>query len=378
MDTDILWERKPHTEAKHLVLKNYLNGWYPVMAYQSLKVRYGDQKPRLLVVDGFAGPGQYLGGKEGSPLIMLRTLLEHDKMPRPDEVDFEFHFIEVDRRCLQHLQEMVSGLGDLPANISVNYHHGKFRDEFDAILSQVEAESADFPPSFVFVDPFGYKENDLSLVGRFLDIERCESLTFLPLSNIHRFVTEAAVEEALDALFMTKQWREARDLGGDERKAFLMQLYEGQLLDRKGVECVRSFQLLTDSGNDYRLVFDLGDKRGLSIAKDAMWFADPVSGTKFRSRTHSNNDLVLFTPEEDLDTSPLLRELRSRFGTDWFRVEDALDCTLLDTPYREAHLRTPTLKPAEDEGLIEVDRPGDRGYPRAKDRPPGTKIRFKQ
>lgn len=362
-----------------MVLKSYLNGWYPIMVNQSLKVRrIGGKRPKLLIVDGFAGPGQYVGGAEGSPLIMLRTLLEHGKMPRRDEVDFEFRFIEVDERCLQNLRDTVSVLGDLPANISVSYHHGKFRDEFNLILSQLEADPADFPPSFVFVDPFGYKENDLSLVGRFLDIERCESLTFLPLSNIHRFVTEEDVEDALDSLFTTKRWREARDLEGDERKAFLMRLYEGQLLDRKGVEFVRSFQLLTDSGNDYRLVFGLGDKRGLSIAKDAMWFADPVSGTKFRSRTHSNNDLVLFAPDENLDTGPLLKELRSRFGTEWFRIEDALDCALLDTPYREAHLRKPTLKPAEDGGLIEVDRPGDRGYPPAKDRPPGTKIRFKE
>jgi hypothetical protein len=32
---------------------------------------------RILFVDGFAGPGRYLDGEDGSPLIALKTLLDH-------------------------------------------------------------------------------------------------------------------------------------------------------------------------------------------------------------------------------------------------------------------------------------------------------------
>jgi hypothetical protein len=32
---------------------------------------------RLIFTDGFYGPGEYETGEEGSPLIALRTLLEH-------------------------------------------------------------------------------------------------------------------------------------------------------------------------------------------------------------------------------------------------------------------------------------------------------------
>ena len=53
-----LWPLEPQTLGKHLVLRNYLNGWFPILG------RWND---RLLFVDGFAGPGEYDGGEKGSP-----------------------------------------------------------------------------------------------------------------------------------------------------------------------------------------------------------------------------------------------------------------------------------------------------------------------
>ena len=55
---DTLWELDPHTLGKHLVLRAYLDAWLPVM---------GSWQGRLLFIDGFAGPGEYEGGEEGSP-----------------------------------------------------------------------------------------------------------------------------------------------------------------------------------------------------------------------------------------------------------------------------------------------------------------------
>ncbi len=32
--TDVLWERDPHTAAKHTLLRRYLSAWFPIMAKQ--------------------------------------------------------------------------------------------------------------------------------------------------------------------------------------------------------------------------------------------------------------------------------------------------------------------------------------------------------
>jgi len=55
---------------------------------------------RILFVDGFAGPGRYAGGEEGSPLIALETLLAHPQFQTPQgqrEVVFIFIKKEQDR-----------------------------------------------------------------------------------------------------------------------------------------------------------------------------------------------------------------------------------------------------------------------------------------
>ncbi len=92
-----LWNMEPHTAAKHRVLRAYLDAWLPVMGYQALAVRgFADDAPRLLLVDGFAGPGRYASGEAGSPLIMLDALLSHKAFARLAGVTFIFLFIEHD------------------------------------------------------------------------------------------------------------------------------------------------------------------------------------------------------------------------------------------------------------------------------------------
>ncbi len=67
---DILWELEPHTLGKHRVLRAYLDAWFPILS---------SWRKRILFIDGFAGPGEYKGGEEGSPQIaspLLRSRFE--------------------------------------------------------------------------------------------------------------------------------------------------------------------------------------------------------------------------------------------------------------------------------------------------------------
>ena len=56
------WEIKPHTIAKHALLKAYLNAWFPIL---------GTSEQRVIFLDGFAGPGVYKDGQPGSPIIAI-------------------------------------------------------------------------------------------------------------------------------------------------------------------------------------------------------------------------------------------------------------------------------------------------------------------
>lgn len=57
MPHPVIWELKPHTKAKHDILRRYLQAWFAIM---------GQTYPRIVYIDGFAGPGEYDRGEEGS------------------------------------------------------------------------------------------------------------------------------------------------------------------------------------------------------------------------------------------------------------------------------------------------------------------------
>lgn len=358
MTEPVLWPLDEHTRAKHRVLRAYLDAWIPILGQQALRARsFTTGEPRLLLVDGFAGPGRYARGEPGSPLIMLDALASHRVLPRLAGVEFIYLFIEQDTRRVEHLRGEILKL-DLPANAQVTVEQGAFETTFGAIVDDVVGRDQRFVPTFAFIDPFGYSAASMSLTGRFLDFPRSEALFFLPLSFIHRFVGREGQDAALTALFNTDRWREAIALQGEQRREFLLALFEEQLQSQGQVEHVRSLGLTTRDGNDYRLVFATGHRRGLEVMKRAMWTVDPVEGTRYTARTESGQE-VLFQPE--VDTSALLAELREVFGTEWFTVGQAADVALFRTPFvPDAHLKRMTLMPAEQAGTLEVDRPPGR------------------
>ncbi len=372
MAEPVLWPLDDHTRAKHRVLRAYLNAWLPVMGQQAEKViRLTNDPPRLLLVDGFAGPGRYETGEEGSPLIMLKTLLDHDAFERMSGVEFNYLFIEHDARRVAHLETELESL-DLPANVKYELVAGEFEDTFGEIVEETHGkEGRTLIPTFAFIDPFGYKASSMSLAGRFLEFSRCEVLIFLPLTHVARFVGRDGQENAMNSLFGCRRWEDAKELQGSARREFLLELFEERLHGQGKVEHVRSFELRTADGNDYRLVFASQHDRGLELMKDAMWSVDFVKGTRYIATRTAQGQEVLFTPDPDaVDTSPLLSHLREKFGTEWFTIEEA-DESVLETVFRVAHLRRKTLAPAERDGKIEVDRSG-----RQRQFASGVRIRF--
>ncbi len=316
-EQEVVWQIDPHTRAKHRILQRYLQAWLPIMS---------SRNERLVVVDGFAGPGVYKGGEPGSPIIALNAFLEHDYRSRIT-ADLSYLFIE---------------------------------------------RGASLAPTFAFIDPFGYSQAPLQLSGRFLEFPRCEVLLYAPLRFINRFLGRAGQEPALTSFFGTDRWREALPLQRSERIRFLHDLLYEQLQNEAGLLYVRSFEILAGGSRGYHLFFGTNNKeRGLRRMKEAMWSIDPVAGERFRDSTELGQE-PLFQPEPDLD--PLRTALRERFGMKPFAIEDALDFTLVETPYLPQHVKGPILKPLEKANEVEIVV-AKKGRRRGT-YPDGTQIRF--
>lgn len=355
----------PHTRGKHIILRRYLDAWLPIMSSLARR-RAMPGAGKLVLVDGFAGPGRYATGEDGSPLIMLKALIEHT---RQDLITAQLVYIFIEERIdrAEHLRQEIVAM-QLPEQVTVQVVHGKFEDVFTDLLDDVESRGGQLAPTFAFIDPFGYTDAPMHLAGRFLAFRRCEALVYMPLPFVNRFVAMPEQREAMTALLGSDRWQEALKLRGKERIEFLHQLFQEQLRFGASDRLVRSFEIPTRDGNGYRLYFTTGNETGLEKMKEAMWKADPLGGMRYVDTT---DELVLFEPEPD--TSSLLRALRLHFGSEPFSIRDAELYTLLNTPFLpRAHLKRRTLAIAEKAGSLEVlSERARRGT-----FPAGTRMRF--
>ena len=340
---EILWRREPHTEGKHLVLREYLKAWLPIL---------GKVSGRILFIDGFAGPGEYEGGEEGSPVIAMRTLAEHSAKIRAEVV---FLFIEKDERRARHLKGLVDRRRPrLPPTAKVLVRKGDFDSQMTEALDQLDEQKGLMAPALVMIDPFGVKGMPMDVIRRILANPKCEVYASFMWESMNRFFSTPEFEGPLDELFGTGDWRSANDLAEKERRDFLYGLYRSQLKEA-GAEQVVHFDLYAGNRLRYSIFFGTGHTKGSDRMKKAMWKVAPWGDFSFRGVMR--DQLVLLEPQPDFQ--PLRDTLQNRFADQgWVTVADILEFVSSDeTAYHDTQVKKPVLKPMEEEGLIRVERP---------------------
>lgn len=358
-----LWELEPHTAAKHEILRRYLNAWLPIM---------GSFNRRILYIDGFAGPGEYADGEDGSPIIALDVAIKHDA-DLADEI--VFIFIEQREDRCRHLKERLDQYDELPDNVVVQEPIlGTFDEQMEEVLDYLVEQNAALAPTFAMVDPFGFSDTPMSVVSRIMGHDKCEVLITFMYEYVNRFAKHPAeqIHHHLDGLYGTEDWRGVREIDDpDRRRRFLHDLYRDQLHQEADIEYVRSFEMINEGNRtEYFLFFGTNHPLGLKKMKYAMWKVDPGEGMQFSDFTVSDQE-VLFEPEPDFGQ---LREMILDWASGSRReVGEVERFVIEETPYAHTHYKRNVLMPLENEGEIEVvESPRQRGW----GFPDGTVIRF--
>jgi len=360
---ETIWVAEAHTIAKHRILRKYLGGWLPTLS---------SWNKRVLFIDGFAGPGEYAGGEEGSPIIALRTLLEHTYFNGMAGTEFVFIFIDERPDRIAYLEETaLPKLGALPPNVRVLSSAERFDVEMTRILDGLEGAGHNLAPAFAFVDPFGFSDTPMGLIARILTHARSEVFVTVMLENINRFLAhpESKIAAHYDALFGDSGYRELIDIKEDRLDA-IGNFYADQL--RKHAEFVWSFRMQDEANRPiYDLFFATKHIDGLSKMKKAMWSVDAGGGRRFSDR-HAG-DVTLF--DEQLDTKPLRKAMVERFSGQTVPYSTLERWVLVETDYHDSHIKTRTLRPLEDDGHAECVMPTGRSR-YARSFPNDCSVRF--
>jgi three-Cys-motif partner protein len=343
------WDLAAHTAAKLEILGAYLRAWFPILGRSQ-------NFDRIIYIDGFAGPGRYKQGEDGSPIIALKAALGAG-FQKP----VEFHFVERKRRVAAALNANIDHLKQqqaIPKNFEINVHELQTFEQ--AYEKHIRAHLKIHPraPAFALVDPFGWTGIPMGILSELMRRPSTEILVNFMFEEINRFINHPEQVKNFDTLFACPEWHRAYGLVGGVRKKFIHDLYRDQLRRAAGARYVRSFEMRNDrNASDYFLYFASNNLLGLARMKEAMWKVDPGGGFSFSDATNFDQ-AVLFQPEPD---RPALRRLiAARFAKRRATVRQIENFVVEDTPFHASHYRKVLAAMESDGSLTYLNPPGAR------------------
>lgn len=249
------WRSRENTRVKHDILFEYLQGFIPILSA-------GNREESLSVlhyVDSHAGRGWYEGGEHGSPIVAMKVgqeLYEYLGQYRDEPVYLECYNVEHDEENFASLEREIDAVRDRYPSVGVRNFFGPFQEYSDEILGLIKSGE----PTFVFIDPFGYRGVELQEVLRFLQRPRSEVFVTFMSDYIGRYMTDPNRDEAMRKVFDTDEWRELIGLQGTSQQTAAVELYARQLMKRAQEQGKRIFVFPINvayenrPGNIYHLV----------------------------------------------------------------------------------------------------------------------------
>lgn len=321
--TETLWERDPHTAAKHTLLRRYMSAWFPIMAKQF-------RETGITFFDGFAGPGEYTNSQESSPVIAMEQAL------RPEVTRWgtqtRLVFVEDDRRRAEHLSDLLDRrfpLTGRPPGMAMRVHRGECGNIFERAIAEVGGWDG---PVFANLDGWGV-DTDYEIVRRIAQQQSSEVLVTFKDQFFIRFATgELQVGERV---FGHSDWRSVDRLPTAEKKRFLLKLYrEG--LHSAGFPYVLTFEMIDEGGHSLHLFFGTTNKVAVEKFKDGLWEVDGVSGQRFRDPRDPNQmSFDILHP----DFTPLETRIRELLGERAHNLAELREDALLETIYKKTHVK---------------------------------------
>ena len=314
---EVTWDISPHTAAKHLILKKYVQAWAPILAR-------GTAHKRLVYIDGFAGPGEYKGGEDGSPVLVLKTLKEHQLKNSFRGTEFVNIFIEKDGRRAKNLGQVIKErVEPLPDWIKYRIEPTEFNKEMQKILNQLENEGKNLAPCFCFVDPFGWSDIDYEVLASIMKYKKTELLITFMSGYLERFVWAPLHLNSIKKLYSEEQIKAIKDSRNDESLVtmYFLENLKNKIVSNGGNEDLFSLAFSAYNAHnrpEYYLIYLTKNCKGFEVMKNAMFDAAKDGSYKF----------------SDFDFDPNQKTFMD-YGQEYAWIQDAAEETekLLETSF---------------------------------------------
>ena len=279
---EMIWDCPPHTAAKHLILKKYIEAWAPILSQ-------GGFNPEIGYIDGFAGPGEYSGGEDGSPIVVLKALNSHQLK---DNFKSKFYCLFIEERsdrCLNLEKAISARVGNLQNWITHQVVNGDFNAQIGSTLSKIDLKGNSLIPCLCFVDPFGWSDLKYETLASLMKYKKSELFITFVAGYLSRFVWDPVHEESIKKLFTSEQIEIIKGAeNNDQREQVILRIFL-ENLTVKIHEVVPdatlynlSFKALNSYNRlEYYLIYLTKHCKGFQAMKSAMFRVSTDDNYKF-------------------------------------------------------------------------------------------------
>lgn len=259
-------EQGEQSQIKAEIVSKYFFVWAKVIIAAQKKY---NRENRVAYIDLFAGPGRYRDGALSTPVMILQQALT--------EPDFCERLVAIfNDKDEENSEALEKAIASLPGIEKLKHKPHIYTGEVGEDVVK-NFESRKLVPTFLFVDPFGYRGLSLRLVNSVLKDWGCDCIFFFNYNRISMGLGNAAVEEHMDALFGKQRADSLREkfkmgqVSPEEREAFIVDEMKNALEDMGG-KFVLPFRFRNAQGTrtTHHLFFVSKAFRGYEIMREIM------------------------------------------------------------------------------------------------------------
>jgi three-Cys-motif partner protein len=316
----------------------------PLAAARDEPIRY---------MDLYAGPGVYDDGSESTPIRFVRAAVDE---PFADRLACWFN--DADHTHIRRLRDRVRSIpGAARLNLSFT------SEQVGRYMAHQFATEYVMPPTFTFIDPFGYRGLTNRLIQGALREFGCEVVFFFNYQRINAAIDNSTVAHHMEQLFDENPGvlrARLEGLSPPQRNDEVARILEETLCDRGYARHVLPFTFFKGDQVSHRIIFATKRDEGAIIMKEVMAAADGckwLNGTPlYAYQEHTQGDLfeVIENPVERVAD-----DLAQALAGQTLTVREAYVRHLLRTRYLQQHCKEALLT-LEDTGVVQVDVPRDR------------------
>lgn len=280
---------KPHTEAKLQFYTRYLE------RYLEILLRAGPVE-KINIYDMFCGEGIYSDGNTGSAVRAVDAIWKAESSNNRCK-PINLHLNDLDEEKIDKLKVCLENRKSEDKRFRISYTSREAFDLLDDLAKGFEGQDRNVR-NLVFIDPYGYKAIQRSILEHILRGGKTEIIIFLPAEQMYRFLKMTA-DESIDNSYRPLKEFVAQfelDISSINSEKDFIRAFTTALLFTDSLYST-SYAIRNHTGHYYGLFFITPNLLGLEKIIEVKWLLDSQQGEEFSG--HNQRDFFLEAEKKD-------------------------------------------------------------------------------